>query len=85
MSTGVTTVVKALPYFLSVGAAAGAYGAYRFVSPREVTAFLISIATAPGKYSRLAILLFILANLKSLPLAWTVSSLSHPFSPSVVG
>lgn len=54
-----------LPVFLPVGASALAYAAYKIN--------WINFFTGPGRYSRLALLLFVIANWKSMPFVWTVS------------
>ncbi len=64
---------------LTVVALAG-YAATRADVP-AIAAVVGSFFTGPGSTSRVLLLLFVLGNLKTVPLAWTVSHLL-PISPT---
>ncbi|KAJ4302429.1 hypothetical protein N0V88_002573 [Collariella sp. IMI 366227] len=69
MAVGTLSLI--FPVFLPMGAAAVAYAGHRatFVDWRAViTHFLMG----PGRTSRILLVLFLVLNWKSLPLAWTV-------------
>ena len=73
-STG--TLSLFFPVFVPVGLAATAYAGHRayYVDWRLRARHFL---TAPGRTSRILLLIFIILNWKSLPFAWTVSLSRH--------
>jgi len=72
MGSSTGTLSLFFPVFLPASLAATAYAGHRayYVDWRLwITRFL----TAPGRTSRILLLIFLILNWKSLPLAWTVS------------
>lgn len=74
-STG--TLSLFLPVFLPATLAATAYAGHRAYHV-DWRLWITHFLTAPGRTSRILLVLFLVLNWKSLPLAWTVS-LSRTF------
>ncbi len=68
-SAGSTSVL--LPAFGVVSTASVAWGLHTLLRA-DVKAWATQFLTGPGRTSRILLVGFVLTNLKSLPLAWTV-------------
>jgi hypothetical protein len=66
--------------FMPMSAAAVAYAGHRALQA-DWRMLLSQFLTGPGRTSRILLVIFLVLNWKSLPLAWTVS-LPLAFSPS---
>ncbi len=69
------------PVFVPTATAGLAYLGYRSTSI-DWKSVLHQFLTGPGRTSRILLLLFVLTNLKSMPLAWTVSAWLLVAAPS---
>lgn len=72
-----------VPVFLPLTVASAAYAVRAMLRVDWIT-FLRQFFTGPGRVSRILLLVFVLTNTKSMPLAWTVR-LSPPDSKQQCG
>ena len=79
---GVGTLSLFYPVFMPMSAAAVAYAGHRAWQvdwPTVLTQFV----TGPGRTSRILLVVFLVLNWKSMPLAWTVGTFpKHLFATS---
>ena len=69
-----------IPVFLPLSIAGLGYAGHQMLHINW-TSVAINFFTGPGRISRILLLFFVLFNWKTMPLAWTVSTLSCASGP----